>query len=57
MSEGVAYEGSGRCLVSASPQVYILEELLSFFYGDATLQDPGQDSLVGLHQYRSLLSL
>ena len=38
-------------MVATSPRVYILEELWSFFYSDAALQDPGRASSVQLFAF------
>ena len=51
LSKGVADEGSGSCVVAASPQVYILEVLPSLLHGDAALQDPHRASTVQLFAF------
>ena len=51
LSKGVANEGSGSCVVAASPQVQILEELPSLHHGDAALQDPRRASPVQLFAF------
>jgi hypothetical protein len=39
LSEGVSNKGSGCCAMVASPRVYLLQELLTFGDGDASLED------------------
>jgi hypothetical protein len=39
LSEGVPHEGSRCCMVTASPRVYLLQQLLSFGDGYASLEN------------------
>jgi hypothetical protein len=39
LSEGVSNEGSRCCMMTASPRVYFLQELLTFGDGYASLED------------------
>jgi hypothetical protein len=39
LSESVSNKGSRRCVMTASPRVYFLEELLAFGDGYAPLED------------------
>jgi hypothetical protein len=39
LSEGVSNEGSRCCVMATSPRVYLLQELLTFGDGDASLED------------------
>jgi hypothetical protein len=39
LSEGVYNEGLGCCVMAASPRVYLLQELLAFGDGNASLED------------------
>jgi hypothetical protein len=39
LSEGVSNEGPRRCVMTASPRVYFLQELLTFGDGYASLED------------------
>jgi hypothetical protein len=39
LSESVSDKGSRRCVMTASPQVYLLQELLAFGDGYASLED------------------
>ena len=41
LPEGVADEGPWCCVMTASPRVYILEDLPALVGGDTALQDPG----------------
>jgi hypothetical protein len=39
LPESIPDEGSGRCVMAASPRVYFLQEFLTFGDGDASLED------------------
>jgi hypothetical protein len=39
LSEGVSNEGLRCCVMAASPRVYLLQELLAFGDGNASLED------------------
>jgi hypothetical protein len=39
MEERLGHQGSGRCVVSALPLVYLLQDLYPFFWLDAFLED------------------
>jgi hypothetical protein len=39
MAEGLGHQGSGRCVVSALPLVYLPQQLYPFFRLDALLED------------------
>jgi hypothetical protein len=39
LSEGIPDKGSRRCVMAASPRVYLLQEFLTFGDGDASLED------------------
>ena len=46
LSEGIPYKGFWSSMVAVSPRVQVLEELSTFFYGDAALQDPCRASSI-----------
>jgi hypothetical protein len=48
LSEGVSDEGSRRCMVTASPRVYLLQQLLSFGDGYASLENARGAAVVEL---------
>jgi hypothetical protein len=48
LSEGVSNEGLRCCVVTASPRVYLLQELLTFGDGYASLEDAGGAAVVEL---------
>jgi hypothetical protein len=48
LSEGVPHEGSRCCVVTASPQVYLLQQLLSFGGGYASLENARGAAVVEL---------
>jgi hypothetical protein len=39
LSEGIPDKGSRRCVMAASPRVYLPQEFLTFGDGDASLED------------------
>ena len=39
LPEGIPDKGSRRCVMAASPRVYLLQELLAFGDGNASLED------------------
>ena len=48
LSEGVSNKGSRRCVMAASPRVYLLQEFLTFGDGDASLEDARGAAMVEL---------
>jgi hypothetical protein len=39
MAEGLGHQGSGRCVMSALPLMYLSQQLYPFFWLDALLED------------------
>jgi hypothetical protein len=48
MAEGFGHYGSGRCVMSTLPLMYLLQQLLPFFRLDALLEDPRCATLLQL---------
>jgi hypothetical protein len=48
LSEGDSNKGSRRCVMAASPRVYLLQELLAFGDGNASLEDARGAAVVEL---------
>ena len=48
LSEGVSNKGSRRCVMAASPRVYLLQEFLTFGDGDVSLEDARGAAVVEL---------
>jgi hypothetical protein len=48
LSEGVSNKGSRCCVMTASPRVYLLQELLTFGDGNASLEDARGAAVVEL---------
>jgi hypothetical protein len=48
LSEGVSHEGSRCCVVTTSPRVYLLQQLLSFGDGYASLENARGAAVVEL---------
>jgi hypothetical protein len=48
LSEGIPDKGSRRCVMAASPRVYLLQEFLTFGDGDASLEDAQGAAVVEL---------
>ena len=48
LSESISDKGSRRCVMAASPRVYLSEEFLTFGDGDASLEDARGAAMVEL---------
>jgi hypothetical protein len=48
LSEGIPDKGSRRCVMAASPRVYLSQEFLTFGDGDASLEDARGAAVVEL---------